>query len=211
MDKLKFLHVGCGPKKQNQTTPVFNSEDWTEVRFDIDETHNPDILGSMTDMSMIDDNSFNAIYSSHNIEHLFLHEAEIAVKEFYRILKPSGYVFLLCPDIVQASKALYENGPNSKFYSTSAGIEISPIDVIYGWGLSIKNGNEYMAHKYGYSQKSLVSLFKDCNFLNIATMSRKSHFDIVLLANKERASEGKKSEENRERFKKLFSSHLGLK
>ena len=118
MDKLKFLHVGCGPKKQNQTTPVFNSEDWTEVRFDIDETHNPDILGSMTDMSMIDDNSFNAIYSSHNIEHLFLHEAEIAVKEFYRILKPSGYVFLLCPDIVQASKALYENGPNSKFYST---------------------------------------------------------------------------------------------
>ena len=205
MNKLQFLHVGCGPKKKDETTVVFNSENWEEVRFDIDKSHNPHILGSMIDMSMIDDNSFDAVYSSHNIEHLFFHEAEIAVKEFFRILKPSGYVFLLCPDIIQACKAVYENGPNSKLYSTSANLDISPIDVIYGWGLSIKEGNEYMAHKFGYSEQSLISLFKNGNFLNIASASRKSHYDLVLLASKE-----KKIEENNDGLKKLFLSHLGM-
>lgn len=205
MNKFKFLHVGCGPKKKEQTTFIFNSEKWEEVRFDIDKSHNPDIIGSMTNMSMIDDNSFDAVFSSHNIEHLFYHEAEIAVKEFYRILKPSGYVFLLCPDIIEACKAVYENGPNSKLYSTAAGIDISPIDVIYGWRLSIKNGNEYMAHKFGYSEQSLISLFKNGNFLNIASASRGNHYDIVLLASKE-----KKAEDNKESIKKLFLSHLGM-
>ncbi len=31
-----FLHVGCGPKRKNQTTRGFNTPDWTELRLDID-------------------------------------------------------------------------------------------------------------------------------------------------------------------------------
>ena len=31
-----FLHVGCGPKRKDQTTRGFNSPDWQEIRFDID-------------------------------------------------------------------------------------------------------------------------------------------------------------------------------
>ncbi len=75
MDKLKFLHIGCGPKRKESTTKVFNSDSWEEVTLDIDEGVNPDIIGTMTDLSMIEDSSFDAIYSSHNIEHLFLHDA----------------------------------------------------------------------------------------------------------------------------------------
>jgi hypothetical protein len=44
-----FLHVGCGPKRKDQTTRGFNS--WQELRLDIDEAVNPDIVGTMTDMS----------------------------------------------------------------------------------------------------------------------------------------------------------------
>jgi hypothetical protein len=65
-----FLHIGCGPKRKNQTTRGFNSADWHELRLDIDEGVNPDITGTMTDMSAVADASVDAIFSSHNIEHL---------------------------------------------------------------------------------------------------------------------------------------------
>ncbi len=46
-----FLHVGCGPKRKDQTTPGFNRPDWQEIRFDIDASVQPDITGTMLDMS----------------------------------------------------------------------------------------------------------------------------------------------------------------
>ena len=82
LDTKKFLHVGCGPKYKNSTTPAFASEDWEEVRLDIDEAVNPDIVSSVLDLRVIDSESFDAIFSSHNIEHVFAHEVPIMLKEF---------------------------------------------------------------------------------------------------------------------------------
>ena len=42
-----FLHVGCGPKRKDRTTAGF--ADWNELRFDIDESVQPDLVGTMTD------------------------------------------------------------------------------------------------------------------------------------------------------------------
>ena len=33
----KFLHIGCGPLYKDNTTPAFNSDEWEEVRLDIDQ------------------------------------------------------------------------------------------------------------------------------------------------------------------------------
>ena len=33
----RFLHVGCGQNSKENTTPVFNSDEWEEVRLDIDK------------------------------------------------------------------------------------------------------------------------------------------------------------------------------
>ena len=43
-----FLHVGCGPKRKDKTTAGF--ADWIELRFDIDVSVAPDLVGTMTDM-----------------------------------------------------------------------------------------------------------------------------------------------------------------
>lgn len=61
-----FLHVGCGPKHKHQTTRGFNSDNWQEVRLDIDEKVNPDVLGTMTDMPGVQTGSVDAVFSSHN-------------------------------------------------------------------------------------------------------------------------------------------------
>ena len=134
MEKLKFLHVGCGPKRKESTTNVFNSDEWEEITLDIDPNCNPNIIGSMTDLSMIEDNSFDAVYSSHNIEHLFVHEAVLAVKEFFRVIKDTGYVMIVCPDIISTCEAILEKGSISGFniiftsFVTEDIFEISPFE-----------------------------------------------------------------------------------
>ena len=102
----KFLHVGCGPKRKSSTTRGFDSIAWAEVRYDIDESVKPDFVGSMTDMSVIEDESVDAVFSSHNIEHLYPHEVGDALGEFYRVLKKDGMVVLTCPDIQFAEQKL---------------------------------------------------------------------------------------------------------
>jgi predicted SAM-dependent methyltransferase len=94
-----LLHVGCGPKRKAQTTRGFNTDGWTEVRLDIDESVKPDLVGTMTDMSAVASASMNAVYSSHNIEHLYPHEVPIALSEFLRVLADDGFAVITCPDL----------------------------------------------------------------------------------------------------------------
>ena len=89
VDKKKFLHVGCGANYKDNTIPVFASEDWQEVRLDIDKSVKPDIVSSVLDLGIIDSESFDAIFSSHNIEHVYAHEVPIMLKEFF-LLAPAS-------------------------------------------------------------------------------------------------------------------------
>ena len=114
----KFLHIGCGPLYKDNTTPAFNSDEWEEVRLDIDPAHNPDIVCSMTEMTSVDDNSFDAIYSSHNIEHIFPHEVVGTFEEFRRVLKDDGFLILTCPDIKAVCALIGEGKVGEKLYTS---------------------------------------------------------------------------------------------
>ena len=100
----RFLHVGCGQKNKSETTEGFNSVDWDEVRFDIDERVNPDIQGTILNMENVDSGSVDAVYSSHNIEHVYPHEVDIVIKEFVRVLSPEGFAVIACPDLQSVCK-----------------------------------------------------------------------------------------------------------
>ena len=91
----KFLHAGCGPSRKENTTAPFASSNWEEVRFDIDEAAEPDILGSVLDLGMIESESFDAIFSSHNIEHIFAYQVPKMLREFLRILNKNGFLWSL--------------------------------------------------------------------------------------------------------------------
>jgi hypothetical protein len=62
-----LLHVGCGPKRKDRTTAAFNTPEWKELRLDIDSSVEPDVTGTMTDMSAVPNASVQAVFSSHNI------------------------------------------------------------------------------------------------------------------------------------------------
>lgn len=100
----KFLHVGCGPGHKENTTVEFSQGRWHELRFDIDPNVNPDYVGTMTDMSAIEDGLVDAIFFSHNIEHLYAHEVANALSEFRRVLSEDGFLVLTCPDLQEVAK-----------------------------------------------------------------------------------------------------------
>jgi len=61
------------------------TQGWKEIRLDIDPANAPEISGTMLDMSAVAEGSVDAIYSSHNIEHLYPDEIPVALKEFLRV------------------------------------------------------------------------------------------------------------------------------
>jgi predicted SAM-dependent methyltransferase len=181
-----FLHVGCGPQNKSGIKG-FNSDEWKEIRFDIDESVNPDIQGTLTDMSLVDSSSVDAIFSSHNIEHIFAHEVPIALREFNRVLKDDGIVVITCPDLQSVCEAVAQNKLLEPLYVSPAG-PISPIDILYGYRPYIANGNVYMAHKCGFTYDTLVGSFYEAGFKSNYGGSRPQDFDLWLIAGKSEKS-----------------------
>lgn len=184
-----FLHVGCGPKRKSHTTIGFNSEDWSEIRYDIDESVDPDYVGSMTDMSVIEGGSVDAVFSSHNIEHLYPHEVAIALAEFFRVLNDDGMVVLTCPDLRSVCELVAQDKLTEPAYVSPAG-PIAPLDILYGHRASMERGNLYMAHKCGFTEKVLSGTFRAAGFINSASKSRGApHFDLWIIATKSKRNE----------------------
>lgn len=175
-----FLHVGCGPQTKNGLKG-FQSDDWKEIRFDIDKNVNPDIIGTLTDMSKVETQSVDAIYSSHNIEHLFPHEVPKALSEFHRVLKPTGFVVITCPDLISVCEAVVKDRLLEPLYQSPTG-PISPLDILYGHRGFIAQGNVFMAHKCGFTYSVLNSCFYEAGFIKTFGGTRSADFDLWLVA-----------------------------
>ena len=199
----QLLHVGCGSKSKAQTTAGFNTDEWDEIRYDIDESVNPDIVGSITDLSELKTGSVDAIFSSHNIEHLFAHEVPIALSEFFRVLTPDGMLVITCPDLQSVAELIVQDRLIEPAYDSPAG-PISPLDIVYGHRASIKRGNVYMAHRCGFTKRVLSGVLSNAGFKSIASAARKGpHFDLWALASK--------SEIDHEALRRKFNEYSGYK
>lgn len=195
-----LLHVGCGMNRKDRTTRGFQGDDWTELRFDIDESVKPDITGTMTDMANVADESVDAIYSSHNIEHLYPHDVPVALAEFKRVLKPDGFAVITCPDLKSVAALIADDKLTEPAYNSPAG-PIAPLDILYGWRASMAQGNLYMAHRCGFTEKVLRGTMQAAGFAQVATMSRPGPFyDLWTVALKTARDE--------EAFRKLALLHV---
>ena len=170
-----FLHVGCGEKHpidgvRTERTPGgrgFNSLQWREIRFDIDPAVAPDIVGTMTDLRQIPDGSVDAVLSIHNLEHIFLHEVPRALAEFRRVLKPSGFAVICCPDL-QAAASLIADDRHSEPLPIASSFPITPMDLLYGWSGPLAEGQHFAAHKSGFTLSMLMTLLQDAGFGSVA-------------------------------------------
>ena len=179
-----FLHAGCGSATKAQTTPVFRSDEWREVRLDVDPLCQPDIVSSVTKMDAVADGSMDAVFSSHNIEHLYAHEVPLAIHEFLRVLNDDGYLVITCPDLKAVCSLIVEDKLLQPCYTSPAG-PVAPFDILYGYRPFVARGHESMAHKSGFTEKVLTWTLRHHGFSMVASIHRPGpHFDIFALATK---------------------------
>lgn len=174
-----FLHVGCGGKHANATP--FAGLGWQEIRLDINADVQPDLIGSITNMAAVQSGSVDAVFSSHNIEHLLPHEVPVALVEFRRVLKPSGFALITCPDLRSVCSLVANDRLAEPAYVSPAG-PIAPIDILYGHRASLQQGNLYMAHRCGFTEKVLVGSLQQAGFHQVASLTRPYAFDLWALA-----------------------------
>lgn len=154
------LHVGCG-HEDIRNCPIF--EGWRETRLDIDPACEPDVVASIVDMKAIADGSFEAVYSSHNLEHLHSWEVPKALAEFRRVLKPGGFALAFVPDLQQVAELVATGALEDNAYLSPAG-PIRPLDMIFGLQSAVEAGHHHMSHKTGFTAATLAGAFLKAGF-----------------------------------------------
>ena len=179
-----LLNVGAGhPKNGARIPPAFQTQAWKEIRLDIDPANAPDILGTMLDMPTVADGSVDAIYSSHNIEHLYPNEIPVALKEFLRVLRPEGFAVIACPDLQAAAQMIAEDKLMDTAYQSPAG-PVTPFDIVYSHRQFTGRDKPFMAHHCGFTLKVLIGTLKANGFRAVAGIRRPAAFDLWVVATK---------------------------
>jgi len=170
MEQKTVLHVGCGPKNPEALPPLFRSEEWREVRLDINPAVEPDIIGTITDMAAVADRSVDGVYSSHNLEHLYAHQVPLALAEFNRVLTDSGVALVTLPDMQAIAAFVAEGNLEETLYISPAG-PIAAIDIFWGHRPAIAAGNDFMAHRTGFTAATLGQKLLAAGFAEVQVKS----------------------------------------
>jgi predicted SAM-dependent methyltransferase len=178
--RRRVLNAGSGTYTPERLHVAFRHPEWTEVRLDIDERAMPDITGSIVDLSAIANASFDAIWCSHNLEHLYTHEVGKALSEFCRVLKPDGFALITTPDLEAIAELIVAGRVEEVAYPSPAG-PITALDMLYGLSVSIARGNLFMSHHTGFTADRLGRLLIANGFTE-AFATRGKVFDLWALA-----------------------------
>jgi predicted SAM-dependent methyltransferase len=81
------LNLGSGPVRVEGYISV-----------DIREDAQPDLLADAAHLTMVEDNSIDAIYASHLLEHFAYNEP--VLEEWHRVLVPGGEILIIVPDFM---------------------------------------------------------------------------------------------------------------
>ncbi len=175
----KVLNVG-GNSKLIPLPPQF--EGWEHVLLDIDPTGNPDVVCDARKLTTLEPKQFDAIYCSHNLEHYYRHDVQKVLAGFLHVLKDGGFAQIKVPDINDVMRAVTDRNLDidDTLYQSASG-PIMVLDVLYGWSAQIEqSGQEFFAHKTGFTQKSLLTALVRAGFTKV--YSGTGNFEIIAYA-----------------------------
>ncbi|MES2243773.1 MAG: class I SAM-dependent methyltransferase [Pseudomonadota bacterium] len=160
------LNVGGGSK----STPIpSHFAEWRHDLLDIDPRGAPDIVCDARELEKLQGGIYDAVYCSHNLEHYYRHHGLAVVRGFHHILNETGFAEIRVPDIAQVIAAVLEQQLelDDVLYQSPAG-PIAAHDVIYGLQTEIEtSGQDFYAHKTGFTPKSLSKILADGGFSKI--------------------------------------------
>ncbi|MCL7487981.1 MAG: class I SAM-dependent methyltransferase [Desulfobulbaceae bacterium] len=175
----KVLNVG-GNSKTISLPPQY--AEFEHVLLDIDPKGSPDIVCDARNLAELDAGQFDAVYCSHNLEHYYRHEVKRVLAGFLHVLKDGGFAQIRVPDIHEVMRVAIQRDLDidDVLYQSPAG-SIMVLDVLYGYSIEIEqSGQDFFAHKTGFTQKSLLKALQKAGFLKIYSMT--GNFEIDALA-----------------------------
>lgn len=175
----KVLNVG-GSSKKIAIPPQY--EAFEHLLLDIDPKGSPDIVCDARTLTSLEANQFDAIYCSHNLEHYYRHDVRKVLAGFLHVLKDNGFAHIRVPDMKAVMKAAVEQNLDidDVLYQSPVG-PISVSDVVYGYSLEIElSGQDFYAHKTGFTQKSLLKALQAAGFSKV--YSGESNLEVTALA-----------------------------
>ena len=180
----KVLHVGCGQSRQQNMHPIFqNPKEWQEVRLDSDEAANPHVKGDISNMADVQSSSMDALYSSNNINHIYAHEVPKALKEFYRVTKPSGFVVMTVADAQAIALEVAKGRLEEPLYKSANGL-VTAQDIQYGHGTTLLDGKDEMLRKTSFTAHTLGRKMLDAGFHNVKVTRDTANYTLWVQANK---------------------------
>jgi hypothetical protein len=169
-----LLHAACGPATLTDI-PIANFKDWDEVRLDIDDRYDPDIVGNICDWTGWRDRAgggfpfgerekdgFDAVYCSHALEHLHLFDISKALTSFRTVITRTGFVCVFVPNFQAACRWIAE-GKTERMYDAPCG-PIYAHDVVFGHS-GMTYGNPHMQHRSGLTPELLRGLLLGAGFV----------------------------------------------
>jgi SAM-dependent methyltransferase len=159
----KVLNVG-GNNKTIPLPPQYAG--WEHLLLDIDPLREPDVVCDARDLCNLPASTFDSVYCSHNLEHYYRHDVPKVLAGFAHVLKDDGFVMIRVPDMEELMRTVVEKNLDIDdfLYESPAG-PITVRDVIYGLGTEIEeSGQDFFAHKTGFTRKSLLSILATCGF-----------------------------------------------
>jgi SAM-dependent methyltransferase len=180
----RLLHVGCGAREAARLPPIFLDGTWDETRLDNAREVEPDLVAPVTDMSVVPAGSFDAVFSSHDFQRLHAHEVPMAARECARVLAPDGFALILCPDLQSVAQWIADGDLYATLYEAPAG-PIAPIDIIFGYRPELERGNVHIAHRTGFSQRTLAEYLVNNGFAQASVRREPENHGLVAIGFRE--------------------------
>jgi len=175
----KVLNVGGN----NKAIPLPRQySGWQNVVLDIDPARGPDLVCDARELASLPPGEYDAVYCSHNLEHYYRHDVPKVLSGFLNVLKPEGFAHIRVPDMGALMRKVAGNDMDIDdfLYESPAG-PITVRDVIYGYGAEIeRSGNDFFAHKTGFTEKSLKAALRASGFQYVFVHS--ADLEVVAVA-----------------------------
>ena len=179
----KVLNVGGG-SKSIALPPQYAA--FEHLLLDIDPKGQPDIVCDARQLSGLPAAQFDAVYCSHNLEHYYRHDVPRVLAGILHVMKDGGFVQIRVPDLTELMRVTVSQGldVDDVLYTSPAG-PVMVLDVLYGHSPTIeRSGEEFFAHKTGFTQKSLSNAVARAGFSSMFCMTGNLEINLIAFKGK---------------------------
>jgi len=164
------LNIGCGPNYlKSDKVEWINTDIRTDAGFKVDEHW--DFLKPIP----LEDNSVDFILAWHVIEHMPMQDVSNILKDWYRVLKTGGRLFIACPDMESiAHHIINRDGPWADWY-------ICMVNVFGPF-----NGSIGDLHRWSYNYEELRKKIDEAGLVDYHRLTHTELFNIIGIKHEEK-------------------------